>query len=150
MMASHHLNRSKANSLASQIRDAERQVQNRKRRIDSCTDTLVQDIHQQITAPTTLLLASGAGFMIGELTKRQPSKLDDSGHKTEDTGISPLKVAINLITSIQTLYTALPIVWIMKTFYQPGASGQPSNRQYQTATSASGRAENSKQPKGNN
>jgi hypothetical protein len=150
MMASHLLNRSKANSLAGQIRDAELQVLSRQRRIDIRTDTLVRTIHQQMTAPTTLLLASGAGFIIGELTKRQPSKLDDSGHKAEGTGISPLKVAINLITSIQTLYTALPIVWIMKTFYQPGASGQSSKRQYQAAASASGRAENSKQPRGNN
>jgi hypothetical protein len=125
MMAPHHLKRNKANSLASQIRDAERQVLNRQRRIDIRTDTLVRTIHQQMTAPSTLVLAGGAGFMIGELTKRQPAKFDGSDHKTEDNETSPLRVAINLITSIQTLYTALPIVWMIKAFYQPGSSGHP-------------------------
>lgn len=149
-MASQLLNRSKANSLAAQISDVERHVQDRQLKIEIRTDTLVRTIHQQITAPTTLLMASAAGFMIGELTKRQPSKLDYSGHKTEDTGISPLKVAIKLITSIQTLYTALPIVWIMKTFYQPGSSDQSSNHQFKAGTSATGRTENSKSPKDNN
>jgi hypothetical protein len=138
------LHRSQANSLASQIRDAERQVQDRQRTIKVRTDVLMRTIHQQMTAPTTLLLASGAGFMIGELTKRQPAKVDSSGHKTEGTGISPLKVAINLVTSIQTLYTALPIVWIMKTFVQTSSSGQPSKQQFQATTSASDRPENCK------
>jgi hypothetical protein len=147
MMASHHLNRSKANSLASQIRDAERQVLSRQQRIDSRTDTLVRTIHQQMTAPTTLLLLSGAGFIIGELTKRQPAKFRDTGDKSVSAEISPLRVALNLITSIQTLYTALPIVWMIKTFFQPDSSHRPSKQQYQTATSASGRAENSKEPK---
>ena len=145
-MASHHLNRSKANSLASQIRDAERQVLSRQQRIYIRTDTLVRTIHQKMTAPTTLLLLSGAGFIIGELTKRQPAKSRDTGDKSVIAEISPLRVALNLIASIQTLYTALPIVWMMKNFFQPDSSRQTSKRQYQTATSASGRAENSKQP----
>lgn len=129
-MAFHHFNRSKANSLASQIRDVERQVLNRKQRIARCTDALVQDIHQQMTAPTTLLLASGAGFMIGELTKCQPIKSSDTGdgNKSVRAEISPLRVALNLITSIQTLYTALPIVWMMKTFFQPNQSRRPSKQ----------------------
>jgi hypothetical protein len=118
------LNRSQANSLATQIRDAERQAQDRQRIIKVRTDVLVRTIHQQMTAPTTLLLASGAGFLMGELTKRQPAKVDSSGHKIGVSGISPLKVALNLVTSIQTLYTALPIVWIMKTFVQTGSAGQ--------------------------
>ena len=138
------LTRSKANSLASQIKDAERRVQDRKRIIKVRTDVLMRTIHQEMTAPTTLLLASGTGFMIGELTKRQPAKVDSSGHKTEGTGISPLRVAINLVTSIQTLYTALPIVWIMKTFVQTGSVGQSSKQQFQATTSASDRPESRK------
>ncbi|MEQ1739052.1 MAG: hypothetical protein ABL884_04015 [Methyloglobulus sp.] len=143
-MASYFLNRSKANSLASQIRAAERQVLNRQRRISIRTGTLVRNIEQQMTAPSTLLLVSGAGFIIGELTKRKPSKVDGSGHTTKDTGISPLKVALNLVTSIQTLSTALPIVWLMKSFIQPDSSSQLSNEQFQTTASASDRTENSK------
>ena len=123
-MATRLINLCKANSLATQIRDAERQVLSRQRRVDIHTDTLLRTIHRQVTAPTTLLLVSGAGFMMGELTKRQPSKLDGSAYKTEDAGISPMQVAINLVTSIQTLYTALPIVWMIKTFVQPDSSGR--------------------------
>jgi hypothetical protein len=141
MKVSHHSNRSKANSSASQIRDAERQVLSRQRKLDIRTDALVRNVHLQMTAPATLLLAGGAGLMLGELTKRQPSKFGGIGDKKADAETSPLKVAINLMTSIQTLYTALPMVWMMKAFYQPGASGQPFKRQYQAATHASGRAE---------
>jgi hypothetical protein len=150
MMAAHLLKRSKANTLSSQIRDAERQVLSRQRKLDIRTDALVRNVHLQMTAPTTLLLAGGAGLMLGELTKRQPSKFGGIGDKKADAETSPLKVAINLMTSIQTLYTALPMVWMMKAFYQPGASGQPPERQNQAATSASGRAENSRQPKDTN
>ena len=96
----------------------------RKRGAGFRADTLIKKIHQEMTAPSTLLLTVGIGFIIGELTKRQPSKLDGSGYKTEDAGISPMQVAINLVTSIQTLYTALPIVWMIKTFVQPDSSGR--------------------------
>ncbi len=143
MMASRLLNRSKTNALASQIRDAERQVLNRQRRITIHTDALVRNIEQQMTAPTTLLLASGAGFIIGELTQHQPAK-SRTADNIVDAETSPLGIAFNLISSIQTLYTALPMVWMAKTFLQPDSSGQPPNRQYQAAKSASGSAGDSK------
>ncbi|MEQ1486014.1 hypothetical protein [Methyloglobulus sp.] len=132
-MASYFLNRSKANSLATQIRDAERQVLNRKRRIDSCADALVQNIHQQMTAPGALLLASGAGFIIGELTKSQPTRSLGTSDKIVDEETSPLRLAFNLISSIQTLYTALPMVWMVKTFFQPGSTSQSHENQFQSA-----------------
>jgi hypothetical protein len=138
MMSSHLLNRSKANSLASQIRDAERQVVNRQRRINIRTDTLVRNIEQQMTAPATLLLVSGAGFIIGELTKCQPAKSRGTSDKIVDAETSPLRIAFNLITSIQTLYTALPMVWIVKTFFQPDTSSQSHENQFQSTTPASG------------
>ncbi|WP_411728125.1 hypothetical protein [Methyloglobulus sp.] len=136
-MASNFLNRSKANSLTNQIRAAERQVLTRQRRIEMRTDTLVRNIHQQMTTPATLLLVSGTGFIIGELTKRQTPKFRGTADKSLGSETSPLKIALNLITSIQTLYTALPIVWMMKAFYKPGSSGQSSERQFQPVTPAS-------------
>jgi len=112
-------------SLTAQINAAERQVLNRQQEVGICTTTLVRKIHQQMTAPATLLLAGGIGFIIGELTKRQTSKKrPGTGDKPQATETSPLRIALNLITSARTLYTALPLVWMMKSYRQPDASGQ--------------------------
>jgi len=112
-------------SLTAQINAAERQVLNRQQEVGIRTTTLVRKIHQQMTAPATLLLAGGIGFIIGELTKRQTSKKRPGTiGKPQATENSPLRIALNLITSARTLYTALPLVWMMKSYRQPGASGQ--------------------------
>ncbi len=140
-MASPLLNRNKTNSLTTQIRDAERQVLNRQRKVDFRTDTLMRNIHQLMTAPATLLLASGIGFIIGELTKRQPSVVNATSDKPVAPETSPLRVALNLITSIQSLYSALPIVWMMKTFYPPAPSGQTPEQQVHPAMADSGTSE---------
>jgi len=116
-------------SLTAQINAAERQVLNRQREVGIRTTTLVRKIHQQMTAPATLLLAGGIGFIIGELTKRQTSKKrPGTVDKPQATENSPLRIALNLITSARTLYTALPLVWMMKSYRQPGASGQTPAR----------------------
>ncbi len=120
-MAAYLLNRSKPKSLTAQIRDAERQVLNRQREVGVRAATLVRKIHQQMTAPATLLLAGGIGFIIGELTKRQTSKFRSTADKPRTAETSPLTTALNLITSAHTLYMALPIAWMMKSFHQPDA-----------------------------
>ncbi|EGW21818.1 hypothetical protein [Methylobacter tundripaludum] len=112
-------------SLTAQINAAERQVLNRQQEVGIRTTTLVRKIHQQMIAPATLLLAGGIGFIIGELTKRQTSKKrPGTVDKPQATESSPLRIALNLITSARTLYTALPLVWMMKSYRQPDASGQ--------------------------
>jgi hypothetical protein len=111
-------------SLTAQINAAERQVLNRQQQIGIRTSALVRNIHQQITAPATLLLAAGIGFIIGELTKRQTPKFRSTADKSQVAETSPLKIALNLITSAQTLYTALPLIWMMKSYFQPDESGQ--------------------------
>jgi len=112
-------------SLTAQINATERQVLNRQQEVGIRTTTLVRKIHQQMTAPATLLLAGGIGFIIGELTKRQTSKKrPGTGDKPQAAETSPLRIALNLITSARTLYTALPLVWMMKSYRQPDASGQ--------------------------
>jgi hypothetical protein len=70
-----------------------------------------------MTAPATLLLAGGIGFIIGELTKRQPPKSPGTADKSHAAEISPLTTALNLISSVHTLYMALPIAWMMKSFH---------------------------------
>lgn len=124
MMTTHLLNRSKIQSLAAQIRDAELQVLSRQRRVETRAGKLFQNIHQQMTAPSTLLLASGIGFIFGELTQCQYGASPAPGENGPTNGTSPLRIALNLLTSVHTLYTALPIAWMIKSCYQPAASCQ--------------------------
>ncbi|MDP1771018.1 MAG: hypothetical protein Q8L15_01945 [Methylobacter sp.] len=113
-------------SLTAQINAAERQVSNRQQEVGIRTDILVRKIHQQMTAPATLLLVTGIGFIIGELTKCQTSKKrPGTVDKPQATENSPLRIALNLITSARTLYTALPLVWMVKSYFQPGALDHP-------------------------
>lgn len=127
MTAADSLNQRKSSSLADQIKDTERKRLIHKRKISMQVDKLVQDVHQEITAPGSLLLASGIGYIIGELTKRNKApKL-----RGATTAQSPLKVAMNLITSAHTLYSALPLTLMIKSLYQsdaPGQSLQPQTR----------------------
>jgi len=136
MIKAYLLKRYKPKSLRAQIRAAERELMNRQQRVGVRTATLVRNIHQQVTAPATLLLAGGIGFILGELTQRQSAKSRSAAGKLRTTETTPLRTALNLMTSIHTLYTALPLAWLMKSFYQPDLSGQSSERQFQPMTSA--------------
>ena len=136
------LKRNKPKSLRAQIRAAERELLNRQRRVGVRTATLVRNIHQQVTAPATLLLAGGIGFILGELTQRQTTQSRGAAGKLPTTETTPLRTALNLMTSIHTLYTALPLAWLMRSFYQPDWSGQTSERQFQPITSAPNATDN--------
>ena len=122
---------SKPRSIKAQIRDMEQLVLIRQRGVDDRATKLICKIHQQMTAPTTLLLAGGIGFIVGELTKRQIPNSRGNADKPRVAETSSLTTALNLITWVRTLYMALPIAWIMKSFHQPGASSgrQAPNRQ---------------------
>jgi hypothetical protein len=114
---------SKSTSLTSQIKDAEQQILSRQRGVGVRANMLIKKIHQEMTAPSTLMLTVGIGFIIGELTKRQtPNNLGTADKQRATTGKSPLKTTLNLLISVHTLYTALPIAWIMKSFRQPESS----------------------------
>lgn len=120
---------SKSRSLAAQIRAAEQQIVIRQQGVGVRTATLIKKIHQEITAPSTLLLAGGIGFIIGELTKRPTTNIRDTANKQNTTETSPLRTALNLLTSMHTLYTALPIAWMLKSFQKPrGSSRQVPER----------------------
>lgn len=105
-MAIYTRNRINPTSLSNQIKDAEQRVLNRQRRIDAGTATLIRKIQQRMIAPTTFLLAAGVGFLLGEITKREPSKTRFTNDQPHTVETSPLKTALSLVTSIQTLYTA--------------------------------------------
>lgn len=124
MMAIFVQNRFIPRSLSVQIKNAEQQVLNRQRRIGVGTDKLVRKTRQQMTSPASLLLASGIGFILGELTKRKPASVAHGiPGKPRSVETSPLRTTLSLVTSIQTLYTALPIAWMIKTFNERGRSG---------------------------
>ncbi len=122
----------KSKSLNAQIRDAERRVLNHQQAIDIRAATLIQTIHQQMIAPATLLLAVGIGFILGELTKPSQKFLGTITDKPPTAKTTPLRTALNLMSSARTLYaTILPLVWILKSFTQSGEVSQVHTRQCQ-------------------
>ena len=128
--------------LTDQIKEAEWQVLKRQQEIDFRTTTLVRKIYQQLADPASLLLAGGIGFIISEITKRQPPKSRGTIDKAQGTETSPLRVALNLLTSARTLYTALPLAWIMKSRYRPGTSAQAPKRKSHPVRTTSGATQN--------
>lgn len=144
MMAIYTRNRINPTSLSAQIKDAEQQILSRQRSISVSTDTLVRKMQQQMIAPTTFLFAAGVGFLLGEITKREPSKARGITDKPHTVETSPLRTALSLVTSIQTLYTALPIAWMIKSFNQSRDVVGSSDPISSTANDASSRATGSR------
>ena len=131
---------SKSTSLTAQIRDAEQKILIHRRGVGVRATTLIKKIHHEMTAPSTLLLAGGIGFIIGELTKRQTINSPDATNIQSTVQISPLKTALNLITLMHSLYIALPVSWKSKLFHQLCASGrQTPERQNQPTSEANPR-----------
>jgi hypothetical protein len=104
-------------TLSVQIRAAERRISSRQRQIGMDTATITQKIGRQLSAPPNLLLAGGIGFIIGELTKQSPTT-DGNGKDGPANKTTPFKRALNLFSSLQTLYTALPLVLMMASAYE--------------------------------
>ena len=83
------------------------------------TAALLRHIHQQITSPASLLLASGIGFLVGALTHRNPPKTQSNPNAAATVTDTPLQTVLNLITFSRTLYTTvLPLVWMVKAWQQ--------------------------------
>ncbi|WP_157770284.1 hypothetical protein [Methylomonas koyamae] len=107
-------------SLNERIRHAERQLSSRRRQVETAAAVLIDNIHRQMTAPASLLLASATGFIVGELTESQPSPAADTAGRTNPTATkTPLMTLFNLMASVHTLYTALPLAWTINAFYRP-------------------------------
>jgi hypothetical protein len=125
-------------SLNAQIRYAERQLSTRRQMVGNRTKSLLGNIYKQMTAPATLVLASGIGFIAGELSHcppPRPAPLPGPAEHTQAATSTHLRTALSLLLSAHTLYNALPIAWLMKRFQQSRA--RPSNaRQYNRTTRA--------------
>lgn len=130
------LNRKKSRSLTAQIRATERLILQRQQVIPIHGDSLVRKIRQQLTAPTSLLLASGIGFLFGELTQRRPPQASGTTDKPKAAGSSPLTTALNFIGTARTLYMALPIAWMLKASKQQGQGQAPERLYRRVATTA--------------
>lgn len=132
-MVSHpHIKPKKLKSLNAQIKHCEQQVLNSKRALDSCANMLAGNIRQQITTPTTLLLAGGIGFIFGEVTRRQArDKKDTVDNKPHAKEKSPLTAAFDLMMSTHTLYSALPLTWLIESFKQAQTATPAANTHLQ-------------------
>lgn len=117
----------RGNSLTAQIKHAERQVLRHKQSVRVSTNKLINTVHQQMTAPSTLLLASVIGFMLAEVTRQQNPDKAGSPDKPRKAATSPIITMLNLMISMHTLYTALPLAWLMETFDKPQTS-TPANK----------------------
>jgi hypothetical protein len=113
-------NLSRASSLSAQIRATERRVASRQRQIRIHAGIVSHKIESQLTTPTNLLLASGMGFIIGELTKNNQTVCGNG--KDRATTTSPLKIALNLFSSIRTVYAALPLVLVVTSAFETKAA----------------------------
>ncbi|MBL1263579.1 hypothetical protein [Candidatus Methylomicrobium oryzae] len=128
-------------TLTAKIEETERRLWNRQLSTHIHTDALIKDLRRELASPTTLLLASELGFIVGELTKR-PSKPEHAAADREVDGVSlsraeatPLKEALDFGSLLITLFHALPPTWILETFHpaeeetkpktEPAAAGKP-------------------------
>ncbi len=120
-------------SINAQIKDTEQQILNRQQAVDSRTQALAGKIQQQMVKPANLLLAASIGFILGELTQHR-CRTTDNPHAAET---SPLKIALSLIGSARTLYAALPLALMIKSYYQADAPEQPTRANDTKRTKAS-------------
>jgi len=118
-MKGHLIKHRKARPLNAQINNLEWQILQRQQSIHVRGDSLIRKIRRRLTAPTSLLLSGGVGFLLGELTKRRAPKSCGNSDKSKAPETSPLITALNLIGTVRTLYMALPIAWLLKSYKLP-------------------------------
>jgi hypothetical protein len=117
-------------SLSTEIKNAERQLLVHQQKLDACTVTLLkkvqQKLQQYVATPGTLWLGGGVGFILGEITKQPPKRSSGTASHSRSPEGSPLRRVLNLVSSAHSLYSALPIVWMLKNIYQPGSKSNLS------------------------
>lgn len=148
-MASRCFSLRQPNSLTARIKRAERQVLDRQQRVGLRTAALIQQIHHRITTPASLLLASGIGFLVGELTHRNPPKTQGNPNAAATVSATPLQTALHLITSAHAVYAAvLPLARMLKTDRQHDLPSQPSGQPINPNSVAGSQRDDSLSPTG--
>lgn len=117
----------KSRTLSAQIRAAEQRVSDRQRQIAVHAATITQKVERQMSKPPNLLLASGIGFILGEVTQKAPVMTGKNGDATATT---PLKVVMHLLASLQAVSAFLPLALLVITALEskPPASGSGPKR----------------------
>ena len=95
-MASTDLRKRAKGSLTDQIADVERRLLERRRVIAIRKNLLGQQVRQQMTSPTALLLAGGIGFIIGDLTQ---SKKKSDLNQEAPSAPSPLFQSVDKVVA---------------------------------------------------
>lgn len=110
-------------ALTVQIKETGQQVMDQQQCVHARTSTLVRHLKHEMTLPTTLLLAGGVGFIVGELTKRPPKKERQAIKRDIEARLeaTPLKEAVNFV-SLARRHLTLPLMWVVDTFLQEGIS----------------------------
>lgn len=101
-----------SSSLMTQIRYTEYQLQQHRKLVDLYSARLFGNVQQQLTAPSSLLMAGGIGFILSELTRNRSSRVqhtDKSKASSSKTTFLPwiLSTALNLISPLNILYAVL-------------------------------------------
>jgi hypothetical protein len=102
--------RTLTSSLTVQIGEAERRLQKGQRLVGVRGVALRRGVQEWMADPAALLWAGGMGFLIGEVTRRQGTKPQDSspapnpGHSFFDTARS----VVALATLVRPLFSARP------------------------------------------
>jgi hypothetical protein len=110
-------------ALTVRIKEIEQQVLDRRQCVHARANTLVRHLKHEMTLPTTLLLAGGVGFIVGELTKQRSSKKERQAIKRDIEArleTTPLKETVNFVSLARHL--TLPLGWIVDAFFQEGIS----------------------------
>jgi hypothetical protein len=133
MNSNYSKNLHKPYSLNARIHEVERQLVHDRHNVKIRRTRIVNAIRLQITAPSSLLLSAGIGFIIGELTWKPKMSKSYGGAQTplRTAENMPLVSTLKLLVSIHTLYKTLPVNWLKKTFQEKDtekSSRKPSSR----------------------
>jgi hypothetical protein len=112
-------------TLNAQIKQAECQVALRQQRVGVRAATLARQIGHDLTTPTSLLLAGGVGFGLGELTRRSTPSCPETNGPPAGAETTPLQTALDMLLSARRLYVSLaPLVWIVASWQPAKTNGE--------------------------
>ena len=98
-------------SLNAQIETAQSAITYHQHQLGLRSQHLAASAQHQLTHPATLLCAVSVGFIGGELSYCKTTSAVHN-HVVSDLPRSSLRIALQLITTAYTFYTALPVVWL--------------------------------------
>lgn len=105
-------NRSQA-SLMTRIAETERRILDQRSLVRLRAALLDRRIRAQLTSPTTLLLAAGAGFATGILTDRRTAEFEGRSRGSDASrapGHSVLDTALTVFTLVSSVLRVMPSV----------------------------------------